>query len=168
MRIDIKKQMLWLVFVPLVAGAAFRSAYAEDTNPPTAAAEKALPSEVELRGRVVCLPEEMHRLYGTELDPKHAHLYGFKTDDGTYYTLMRTELSEALFVDARLREKELLLKGHAFPRTGIFEVTNMKSIKDGVVYDLYYYCDVCNIKTVSPGPCMCCQGPVRLVEESLK
>jgi hypothetical protein len=43
----------------------------------------------------------------------------------------------------------------------------MKSIRGGVVYDLYYYCDICAIKTVAPGPCVCCQAPVELVEKPL-
>src|SRR5260221_9811271 len=66
---------------------------------------------VEVRGRVVCLPEEMHRLYQAALPTAHEHVYGFKAENGKYYTLLRTKYSEALFADARFREKELLLKG---------------------------------------------------------
>jgi hypothetical protein len=47
-------------------------------------------------------------------------------------------------------------------------MTGMKSVRDGVVYDLYYYCDICAIKMLSPCPCMCCQGPVKLMEQALK
>src|SRR5438874_11896461 len=39
--------------------------------------------EVELRGRVVCLPEAMHDLYHTDLPANHEHVYGFKAGDGT-------------------------------------------------------------------------------------
>jgi len=123
--------------------------------------------EVELRGRMVCLPEAMHELYHTDLPANHAHIPGFKTMDGTFYTLLRTTLSEALFVDKRLGEKELILRGHVLPKTQMFEMTGMKSVRNGAIYDLYYYCDVCAIKTLSPGPCMCCQGPVKLVEKPL-
>ncbi len=123
--------------------------------------------EIELRGRVVCLPEEMHRIYQTDLPTNHEHLYGFKTTNGVYYTLLRTKLSEALFADPRLRDKELLLTGNLLPKSQIFDVTKMKSIRNGVVYDLYYYCDICAIKTVAPGPCVCCQAPVELVEKPL-
>ena len=123
--------------------------------------------EAQLRGKVVCLPEEMHRIFQTDLPTNHEHIYGFKTTNGVYYTLLRTKLSEALFADKRLREKELLLTGKALPKSQIFDVTAMKSIRDGVVYDLYYYCDICAIKAVAPGPCMCCQAPVELVEKPL-
>jgi len=123
--------------------------------------------EVELRGVIVCLAEAMHELYHIDLPPNHEHIYGFKTTDGTFYTLLRTKLSEALFVDEQVRKKELILRGHVLPKTQIFEMTGMKSVRNGAVYDLFYYCDVCAIKTLSPGPCMCCQGPVKLVEQPL-
>jgi len=128
----------------------------------------AVSRETELRGRVVCLPEEMHRVYQTDLPTNHEHIYGFKTTNGVYYTLLRTKLSEALFADQRLREKELLLTGNVLPKSQIFDVTRMKSIRSGVVYDLYYYCDICAIRTVAPGPCVCCQAPVELVEKPLE
>ena len=123
--------------------------------------------EMELQGKVVCLPEEMHRVYQTDLPTNHEHIYGFKTTNGVYYTLLRTKLSEALFADQRLREKELLLTGNILPKSQIFDVTKMKSIRNGRVYDLYYYCDICAIRTVAPGPCVCCQAPVELVEKPL-
>lgn len=124
--------------------------------------------EVQLRGRVVCLPEEMHRVHHADLPTKHEHLYGFKTDDGKFYTLLRTKYSEALFADERLREKELLLKARLFPGTQILEPMTLRSVRHGVVHDLYYYCDVCAIKAVSAEPCSCCQGPVELIEKPLK
>jgi hypothetical protein len=123
------------------------------------------PPEVELRGRVICLPEEMHRTYQTDLPTRHEHLWGFKTTNGTCYTLLQTKLSEALFLDARLREKELLLKGRVFPQTHIFDVAHLRSIKNGLVHELYYYCDVCDIESVTPRECFCCQGPVELREK---
>ena len=121
-------------------------------------------AEAEFRGRVVCLPEEMHRLHKTDLPARHEHVYGFRTEDGSYYTLLRTKLSQALFMDERLREKDLLLKGKVLPKTQILDVTHIKSIKNGVVHDLYYYCDVCAIDFVSPEECVCCRGPVELIE----
>jgi hypothetical protein len=138
------------------------------SSAPAAAGFTNAPTEVQLRGRVVCLPEEMHRLYQAGLPTKHEHVYGFKADDGKFYTLLRTKYSEALFADARLREKDLLLKARLFPAAQIIEPITLRSVRNGVVQDLYYYCDVCSIKSVSPEPCSCCQGPVELVEKPLK
>jgi hypothetical protein len=131
------------------------------------AATVASAADNEFRGRVVCLPEEMHRVHKTDLPARHEHIYGLRTEDGAYYTLLRTKLSEALFMDERLRQKDLLLKGKVLPKSQILDVTNIKSIRNGVVHDLYYYCDICAIESVSPAECACCQGPVELVEKPL-
>lgn len=132
------------------------------------------PKEMELHGKIVCLAEEMHTRYNAELFGNHEHLYGIKTVGGTsgpdtgageYYTLLRTSLSEALFVDNRLHEKELIITGRVFPKTRLLEVIRFASIRDGVVHELYYYCDTCYIRTVAPGSCDCCQAPVVLIEK---
>lgn len=92
----------------------------------------------------------------------------FKTDAGEVYTLVSNRTSAALFIDTNLLSKTLLLKGKVLPQRR-FEVTgNLHSIKDGKVQELYYYCDVCAIKGIDPGPCMCCQEPVHLVEKPVK
>src|SRR5436190_6063787 len=106
-------------------------------------------AEGEFRGRVVCLPEEMHRVHNTDLPSKHEHIWGFCTEDGAYYTLLRTKLSEAIFLDERVRQKDLLLKGTVLTKSQILDVTNIKSIRNGDVIDLYYYCDICAIESVS-------------------
>ena len=126
------------------------------------------PQAVEVRGRVVCLAEEMHRWYEVELPTGHPHLYGFKTDDRRYFTLLRNKYSEALFVDQEVQGKELILKGRTFPNTQLLEVSGMRSVKNGVVQDLFYYCTICAIEMISPGKCDCCQGPVELVERPLQ
>ena len=128
----------------------------------------ALPRAVELRGRVVCLAEEMHRLHDVPLPTNHEHLWGLQASDRMLYTLLRGKYSDAIFLDERVRQKELLIKARLFPNTQLLEITNLRSIKDGVVQDLYYYCDICAIKGVSPETCACCQGPVELVEKPLK
>jgi hypothetical protein len=131
------------------------------------AADSAAAPEVELEGRVVCIPERIHELFDTELPAEHEHVYGFETRDGALYSLLRTKFSDALFIDQELRKRELLLKGRIFPKSHIFEVTRTRSIKAGQVYDVFYFCSVCNIETVSAGPCPCCQGAVELRERIL-
>jgi len=123
---------------------------------------------VQIRGRVVCVPEEMCRLYGVEIPPRHEHVYGLRAVDGRYYLLLRTRFSEAIFSDERVREKELVVKGRLLPNSQILDPLGLSSIREGVVSDLYYFCDICNIRTVAPGPCDCCQGPTELVEKPRK
>ena len=144
----------FIVLILLMSGA----------TPPT---EDPKIEEVELKGTVVCLAEEMHTHYNVELFKTHEHLYGVKTEGGKYYTLLRTSLAEALFVDERLHGKDLIINGRVFPKTQLLEITRFVSIKDGVVHELYYYCDTCYIRTVAPGDCDCCQAPVVLIERPL-
>jgi len=120
---------------------------------------------IQVRGRVVCLPEELHQRYEAELRPGHDHIWGFKANDGKLYTLLRGVYSDAIFMDERVREKELILRARLFPQSQVIEVSFIHSLRDGVEHDLHYYCDVCAIKLFSPEICYCCQGPVRLVEE---
>ena len=94
---------------------------------------------MRVRSRVVCIAEEMHRLYNADVPVEHEDLYGFKTKEGVFYTLLRTNPSEALFVDTRLQEKELIVKGRTFPKTQILEAISIQSVHNSVVYDLYYY-----------------------------
>jgi hypothetical protein len=110
---------------------------------------------VTLQGRIVSLPGGKTNLL-------------FKTDQGPVYKLLRTPQSEALFVDTNLHAKVLLLKGKLLPEK-TFEVTgNFRSIKNGKVHELYYYCDICSIASNTPGPCQCCREPVKLREEPAK
>jgi hypothetical protein len=138
--------------------------------PPNSTRTKSEPGEqiMELEGRIVGLPEEQPRI-GHASSPSHqTHVYGFKTQDGSVYSLVRTKYSEALFVEPRLRKEELVLKGTVNPGTHSFDVSRIHSRRGGVLYDVYYYCDVCHIETVAPGICECCQGPVKLVEKPLQ
>ena len=119
----------------------------------------------ELRGRVVCIAENNEQ---PKASANHEHVFGFKTTEGKVYKLTKTRFSEALFVDARLREKELLLKGNVSEDAKSFDALTIRSIKNGVVHDLYYYCEICAIESVSPDICSCCRMPVELVEKPLK
>ena len=128
--------------------------HAGPDGPPAKPSSTNLPGVVEIQGRVAPGP-------GGSPNP----LY-FKTVAGPSYTLVSNQMSTALFVDTNLQSKLLLLKGRIENSTRRFEVTgNLRSIRNGKVHELYYFCDICVIKTSDPGPCMCCREPVYLVEE---
>jgi hypothetical protein len=118
---------------------------------------------MELRGRVVCMTEG-----NAKPSANHEHVYGFKTSDGKTYQLVRAKLSEALFVDKRLQDKDLLLRGNVSADSQKFEPTAIQSMKDGVVHEVYYWCEICAIEAVAPEICVCCQGPVELIEKPLR
>ncbi len=122
---------------------------------------------VILRGHVVCLAEQLHQQHGAALPTNHDHLWALQANDGRVYTLLRVRFSEAIWMDGRIRARELELKARLFPGTQVLEVERLRSVLHGVVQDLYYYCEICHIQSVSPEPCSCCQGPVELVEQPL-
>lgn len=131
------------------------------------------PSAFHGRGRLVCLAEEMKRLYKADVDPVHEHLLGFRTDTVAgdepaiprFLALLRTPQSEALFADERFGTRTLILTGRVFPATSLLEVSGVEWIHDGKIFAPYYWCEVCSIRGVDPGPCACCQGPVVLRED---
>jgi hypothetical protein len=88
----------------------------------------------------------------------------FKTESGPQYRLKRTPAAEALFLDTNLLSRILLLTGKT--QENSFEVTgNLRSVKNGKVHDLFYYCDICSIASSVPGLCQCCREPSELREE---
>ena len=111
-------------------------------------------ANVELKGKLVRVSEETNE-----------HV-GIKTEQGIVYTLISNHMSSALFIDTNLLGKTLVLKGRQLLKEKSFEVTgNLRSFRSGKIHKLYYYCDICSIEGIDPGPCMCCRDPVHLVEE---
>jgi len=100
------------------------------------------------------------------LSERASESVGIRTEQGTVYTLVSNRMSSALFIDTNLLGKTLVLKGRVMLDRKSFEVTgNLRSQRDGKIHKLYYYCDICSIEGIDPGPCMCCRDPVHLVEE---
>lgn len=108
---------------------------------------------------------EVVKLEG-RVSPRGTNLI-FQVTGGEAYQVVRNNMSEALFVDTNLLSKVLVLTGktnsHSFEVTG-----NLRSIKNGKLHELYYYCDICSIQSSLPGLCQCCREPSVLVEEPVK
>jgi hypothetical protein len=116
---------------------------------------------VTVRGRVVCLTEELEREFQIAPDcDKRGHVYSLKAPDGKILTFLPTDTAAAVWDDARVRERELQVTARRVPGTSFIEVIKLQSLVAGRLHDLYYYCDVCAITTHKPGPCACCQDPV--------
>ena len=65
--------------------------------------------------------------------------------------------------DKRLLSREMRLVGAVQP-DGSFQVQKIFTVRDGRLYRVQYYCNVCNIVAVEPGRCVCCQRPTKLQE----
>jgi hypothetical protein len=84
-------------------------------------------------------------------------------DDGTTYPLVEDDASRMFFLDARLRGRPVVLTAVRVPDTGALEVVYVQTVKDGVVCEVDYWCEICQISSTHPGPCVCCgdDAPLR-------
>ncbi|MCI0418004.1 MAG: hypothetical protein L0312_02085 [Acidobacteria bacterium] len=85
-------------------------------------------------------------------------LLGLKVAGGTIYPLKEHENVQALFLEKRLQTRQFRLtlrKDDA--ASPLFELVKSQLIRGGKLYDFHYFCEVCNITTHAPGPCMCCR-----------
>jgi len=68
--------------------------------------------------------------------------------------------------DSRLAGKVFEVKGHKLDSHSFaidpIETRPMVVLDGAKRFRVTYYCDVCSIRTYSPGPCMCCQAETRL------
>ncbi|MGH9402011.1 MAG: hypothetical protein ACRD2P_07895 [Terriglobia bacterium] len=69
--------------------------------------------------------------------------------------------------DKRLLNQELQLEGAPGPN-GTFIVSRLYAVRNGKLYKIQYYCDICNITYVQPGHCYCCGRETVLQEVPVK
>jgi len=167
-----KKQLLiqtWIMAFCCWATLAASPALKADPDSPLGEMDKYKTlAKIQIKGRVVCLHEAMNKKFGMNIPTGHEHVYGFQTEDGKFYLTLKNNLSAAVYDDERVRDRDLILSAWLFPESNIIDIVSMKSVKDGVIHDLYYYCVICAIRTAVPGPCMCCQDDVEFVEKPLE
>src|SRR3989454_9043048 len=58
--------------------------------------------------------------------------------------------------DKRLAGREVRVEGEPKP-DGSFEAWKFFTVRDGKLYRVRYYCQICNIEALEPGRCVCCQ-----------
>jgi hypothetical protein len=85
-------------------------------------------------------------------------------DDGITYPLTEDDASRMLFVDSRLRDRPVRLTAVRVPGSKSLRVVYVQTVKDGVVHDVDYWCEVCQISGNCPGACVCCGDDVELRE----
>ena len=65
--------------------------------------------------------------------------------------------------DKRLANREIRVEG-SWTSDGTLKVSDFHTVKGGKLYRVRYYCDICNIESLEPGECVCCQAPTELQE----
>ena len=88
------------------------------------------------------------------------------TASGQRVHLRGDEKTVAVLKDARLQGEELEVVGHFTPpdhfRIGPFHKKSFFVLRNGKRFTVYYWCDVCSIRSYVPGNCECCQQPTEL------
>jgi hypothetical protein len=84
-----------------------------------------------------------------------------RTADSHIVSLDGDEPTKGVLNDKRLAGFDLEAKGRfTAPDQFLVDPIHTKAMfvhKDGRVLVITYWCDVCSIRTYSPGPCWCCQ-----------
>jgi hypothetical protein len=106
---------------------------------------------VTIRGRIV------------SLDPQQGKPFAFKAENGRLYRFLADDVMTDIFADERVRDRHLQITGQLHKEDRL-ELTKVQSLRGGKLYDLYYFCDVCNITTYAPGPCPCCRKELEFRE----
>lgn len=112
--------------------------------------------QVIVRGRVVCLDASGHRPSDPTACQDSSHGFVLLGADGAIYNFLPEDPSTAIFTDPRVRRRELQVTAQARPENHL-EIIQVQSILEGKLYEIYYFCEVCNITAHAPGPCPCCR-----------
>ena len=103
-------------------------------------------------GKVVPLPSPQGKP-GAKAEDRGLALLG---DDGTSHPLIEDDGSKMLFMDSQLRNRPVRLTAVPERGTKKLRVVSVQTVKDGKVYDVDYWCEICQISLLQPGKCYCC------------
>jgi hypothetical protein len=114
---------------------------------------------------VICLTEDLQKTYQLTPDcDARGHVYSLKTPQGKIYPFLPLDTAAAIWMDERVRQRDLQITVRTFPNSDFIEVIKLKSWLNGRLHNLYYFCDICYISSHKPGPCECCQDPFQFRE----
>jgi hypothetical protein len=120
------------------------------------------PESVTLSGKVVELTDALKPLgLVVDSDPvsKQVVLIG---DDGAITPLLSDDASRSLFLDERLRNRRVEIKGRRYAGLPYLQVVSFQVEDHGKLRTPEYYCEICTISVRYPQICPCCQGPMVL------
>ena len=120
------------------------------------------PALVVLRGHVTCLDAQ-----GRKLDSlfgcNDATRFAILDKEGALRPVSPSDPNAAIFTDIRVRQRELQVTAKLNDKQ-LLEIIHVQSIRDGKLYDIYYFCEICNIRTYAPGLCPCCRNELEFRE----
>jgi hypothetical protein len=120
-----------------------------------------------LRGQVVPLSELLSK-QKVELDKDAEPFWlALQTEDGKIYPLVKDVGSRMFYQDKAVLHRPMQVQGRIVGKTGLLQLTQVLSLKDGKPHEIYYWCDVCAIRRNvldKGGVCECCGGKMELRE----
>ncbi|HJQ25843.1 MAG TPA: hypothetical protein VKA60_18130 [Blastocatellia bacterium] len=119
-------------------------------------------AQVELRGHVVCLDAAGKPARGAAACDGANVRFALATGDGKLHYFSPDDVATAMFTDARVRRRELQISAQAVKDQ--LEIVRLQSVREGKLYDIYYFCELCNIRAYAPGLCPCCRNEMEFRE----
>ncbi len=89
-------------------------------------------------------------------------------EDGKVYPLVKDAGARMFFKDARLLGRPMRLTARPVAGGALLQVVSVHSYVKGQLCEVYYWCDICTIRTYESGVCDCCGGPTELREVPVK
>ena len=115
-----------------------------------------------LRGQVVCLDARgrpLDSLFGCD----NATRFAILDKAGALHPVSPADANAAIFTDPRVRQRDLQVTAQLNDKQ-LLEIIQVRSIRDGKLYDIYYFCEICNIRAYAPGLCPCCRNELEFRE----
>jgi hypothetical protein len=118
-------------------------------------------------GKVVPLASLLEKI-GSKLDKDaQPHWLALVSDDGKIYPLIKDAGSRMFFADKEMLNRPMRLTGRTFENSNLLQVLQVHSLVNGQLHDVYYWCDVCQIKIYEKRDCECCGAPVERREPAV-
>jgi len=143
-----------------------RAGNRSDAPPPRGAQESdgAKPYTLEsIEGRVVWLADALAKRFGVRVVPEaRERLLAVESARGRIDPILEDVRGRAFRGDPRLRAMTVRLLVRRYRDVPLIQIVDVHEIRDGHVYAIDYWCDVCSISMFEKGRCSCCQQPNRL------
>src|SRR5262245_48691361 len=118
-------------------------------------------------GKVVPLADVLAKS-GAKLDADAApHWLALVTEDGKAYPLVKDDGARMFFKDKRLLNRPMRLTARPAGGTGMVQVLQVHSMRDGQLRAVYYWCAICAIKRFEDMDCECCGAHMELREDAI-
>jgi hypothetical protein len=120
--------------------------------------------EIVVQGRLLCLDSKNQTVSINSQCDLTKNILGFVDEKKGRFTFSSHDTTQAMLNDPRVRTQELRLTARRRAQNQL-ETIRVQALKAGKLYDLYYFCDVCNITSYAPGPCPCCYQDLEFIEK---